>query len=81
MDSFVDRMPNSRNESTVNQEVVEATVTPITYSYDYIRVQAKKAEGYTVPWLLPLLIALILAMILVSLIIWIKKRKRYKEIE
>lgn len=81
MDSFVDRMPNSRNESTVNQKVVEATVTPIGYAYDYIRVAKENAETYSVPWLLPLLIAIALAMILVVLVIWIKKRKCHKNIE
>ena len=81
MDSFVDRMPNSRNESTVNQEVVEATVTPIGYSYDYIRVGEKPKQSYTVMWLLPILIVLLLSIVLVALIIWIKNRKQGKELE
>ena len=81
MDSFVDRMPNSRNESTVNQEVVEATVTPIGYSYDYIRVGEKPKQSYAVTWLLPILIVLLLSIVLVALIIWIKNRKQWKELE
>ena len=75
MDSFVDRMPNSRNESTVNQAVVEATVTPVGYVYDYVRVAKKKAETYSIPWLLPLLIAILLAMLLISIMAVIKKRQ------
>ena len=81
MDSFVGRMPNSRNESTVNQEVVEATVTPIGYSYDYIRVGEKPKQSDAVPWLLPILIVLLLSIVLVALIIWIQNRKQGKELE
>ncbi len=36
MDSFVARMPNSRMKSTVNYQVVEHTVNPVSYSYSYI---------------------------------------------
>ena len=75
MDSFVGRMPNSRNESTVNQEVVEATVTPIDYVYDYVRVAKKNAEPYSIPWLLPLLLAILIAMLLISLMALRKKRQ------
>lgn len=81
MDSFVGRMPNSRNESTVNHEVVEATVTPIKYSFDYIRVGEKPKQSEAAPWLLPILIVLLLSMVLVALIIWIKNRKQGKELE
>ena len=37
MDSFVSKMPNSRDRTSVNQNVVNNTVQPIAYSYDYMR--------------------------------------------
>lgn len=37
MNSFVSRMPNSRKDSSVNDNVVETTIEPITYSNSYLR--------------------------------------------
>lgn len=75
MDSFVARMPSSRISSTVNQEVVEATVTPVTYAYNYIRGRETGEQRNLNIWLLPLLILIAIAMLLVSLLMWRKKRK------
>lgn len=58
MDSFVSRMPNSRLNSTVNQMVVEGTVSPVTYSYNYIRQDGAGGQGNTDQW--PLIAAAIL---------------------
>ena len=42
MDSFVTRMPNSRQRSSVNQRVISNTVQPVTYSYEYVRTNPKQ---------------------------------------
>lgn len=42
MDSFVTRMPNSRQRSSVNQRVISNTVQPVTYSYEYVRIEPRQ---------------------------------------
>lgn len=75
MDSFVSRMPNSRTETSVNEKVVEATVTPVTGSYNYIQGDSGKHRIGTIPWLLPLLILIAIAMIVVTVRLRVHKAR------
>ena len=74
MDSFATRMPNSRTDSTVNQQVVENTVTPVTYSYDYIRSNSTtNLEKYD-QIVIGMIIVISIAILMVLLILWLKSR-------
>lgn len=79
LDSFVSRMPNSRQESTVNQKSVEGTIYPVTYSLDYIRNIQQYDQSEVAMRLLAImsLLALTIILYIIYLIsLYVRRKKR-----
>ena len=80
LDSFVSRMPNSRQASTVNLKIVEETVTPVSYSLNYIR-NVEEFDVSGVAEQLGLIMGVLLLAVLVELILLLRQRQRAKKRE
>ncbi len=75
MDSFATRMPNSRVNSTVNAKVVEDTIQPVAYTFDYIRNMKTKVD---ITLWFEILLSLLTFVLVTDLIFILKSYKKVK---